>query len=75
LRIADPLRERAFTLTDRMHVSLDVQVPRGLSQLLMKTDPAATSETDAVLLTAPRAEKSSGQAVLQAQLLSPAPGF
>jgi O-antigen/teichoic acid export membrane protein len=75
LRIADALRERAFTLAGRMHVSVDVQVPRGLSQLLLKTDPAATSEADAVLLTAPRAEKSSGQAVLQAQLLSPAPGF
>ena len=75
LRIADSQRERAFTLAGPMHVTVDVQIPRGLSQLLVKTDPAATSEADAILLTAPRAGTTSGKPVLQADLISPDPGF
>ena len=75
LRIADPEREQAFTLTGRTHVSVLVEIPRGQSRLLVKTDPAATSQADAIVLSDPRAEKASGTAVLHAELISPDPGF
>jgi O-antigen/teichoic acid export membrane protein len=75
LRFADSQREYAVTVAGRTQVSFNVVVPRGRSQLLVKTDPPATSEQDAIMLTAPRAERGSGDAVLEAQLLSRDPGF
>jgi O-antigen/teichoic acid export membrane protein len=75
LRLTDGQSERVFSLHGRTHVSLDVQLPLGLSQLLVKTDPAPTSEEDAILFSAPRAERSSGQPALHAQQISRDPGF
>ncbi len=76
VRIADAEHEQAFTIgSGPAVVSVDVNVPRGVSQLLVKVDPAPTSETDALALTAPRAERASGQPVLSAQPLSPDAGF
>jgi hypothetical protein len=56
-------------------VSVLVEIPRGQSQLLVKTDPPATSEDDAIVISAPRAETASGQAVLHADVVSADPGF
>jgi O-antigen/teichoic acid export membrane protein len=75
LRIADETHEQPFTLQGLTRVSVLVQVPRGQSQLLVKTDPAATSEADAIGISAPRTEKASGSPTLQPQLLTPDPGF
>jgi hypothetical protein len=75
LRIADNEREQAFTINGRTHVSVLVEIPQGLSRLLVKTDPAATSQADAIVLSDPRAEKASGEPVLHAEPLSPDPGF
>jgi O-antigen/teichoic acid export membrane protein len=75
LRIADAERERAFTLGGPTRFSFAVRIPRGLSRLLLKTDPAATSEADAVVLSTPRAEVSSSAPILRAQLISSNPGF
>ncbi len=75
LRLADSQSEQAFTLSGRTLVALNVEIPRGLSQLLVKTDPAATSEQDAVVLSVPRAEQATGEASLHADLVSPDPGF
>jgi hypothetical protein len=75
LRIADGQKEQAFTLHGRTKVSVDVQLPLGLSKLLVKTDPAPTSEADAILFSAPLAERSSAQPSLHAQLISGDPGF
>ena len=75
LRIADGQKEQAFTLHGRTKVSVDVQLPVGLSQLLVKTDPAPTSEADAILFSAPLGERSSAQPSLHAQLISGDPGF
>jgi hypothetical protein len=50
-------------------------VPRGTSYVLVKTDPAATSEEDAVVLVAPRAERASGEPQIHAQTISPDPGL
>jgi hypothetical protein len=50
-------------------------VPRGSSQLLVKTDPPPTSEADAIVISTPRAEKASRPPTLHADLVSPNPGF
>jgi hypothetical protein len=67
--------EQTFTLKGPTTVSVPVQVARGQSQLLIKTDPPATSEADAILVSVPRAERATGPPALQAQLISPDPGF
>jgi hypothetical protein len=75
LRLSDNTHEQAFALHGWSMVSVLVQVPRGRSQLLVKTDPAATSTTDAIDVSVPRTEPATGTPALQAQLLSPDPGF
>jgi hypothetical protein len=75
LRLEASGRDRAFTLRGRTRISAAIQLPRGLSQLLVKTDPPATSEADAVLLTTPRAVAANGDADLLAERLSADPGF
>jgi len=75
LRIADSQRELAFSLGRTAHVTVNVQFPRGVSQLLLKLDPAASSEADAPVLALPRAHAPRGDTQLQADLVSPDPGF
>ena len=75
LRLADSNSEQAFRLAGQTTVSVLVEIPRGQSQLLVKTDPPATSEDDAIVISAPRAETASGQAVLHADVVSADPGF
>jgi hypothetical protein len=58
-----------------MHFDLNVEVPRGVSQLVLKIDPAPTSETDAVVISQPRARPPSGAATLHASPSSADPGF
>jgi O-antigen/teichoic acid export membrane protein len=67
--------QQQFSLAGPSTVSVLVQVPRGQSQLLVKTDPAPTSEADAIFVSLPHAEAATGTAALQAQLTSPDPGF
>jgi hypothetical protein len=75
LRIQDTQGDHPFALSGSMHFDLNVEIPRGVSQLLVKTDPAATSDTDAVVLSQPRAEPATGAAVLHASPSSADPGF
>jgi hypothetical protein len=75
LRVADSQTEVPFTLDGRTHISVRVAVPSGLSLLLLKTDPAATSPEDAIDLTAPNSERAAGPAQLQADLISSDIGF
>jgi hypothetical protein len=75
LRLADENGERPFRLRGRTPVQALVDVPRGTSRLLVKTDPAATSEADAIFLSSPRTEKSSSDPELRATLISADPGF
>jgi O-antigen/teichoic acid export membrane protein len=75
LRVADSKSEQAFPLAGRTPISVLVAIPRGQSQLLLKTDPPPTSAADAILISIPRAERASGAAVLHADLVSPDPGF
>ena len=75
LRFADADHEHPVTIAGRTPVSFNVVVPKGRSRLFVKTDPPATSEADAITLTAPRAKQGNGDAVLQAIPVSPDPGF
>ena len=75
LRLADKDNELPFDLKGTTEVSTLVQIPRGTSYLLVKTDPAATSDEDAIVLSAVRAERASGSPQLHAVPISPDPGF
>jgi hypothetical protein len=75
LRVTDADREQAFTLSGRKHVSVLVEIPRGQSQLLLKTDPPPASAAEAIVITAPHAEPFSGEPTLRATRISPDPGF
>jgi hypothetical protein len=74
-RIQDATGEHPLTLRRSTHFELNVEVPRGISQLLVKTDPPATSEGHAVVLSQPRAERASGAPFLHAGPSSAQPGF
>jgi hypothetical protein len=75
LRLADADTELPITLHGTTEVAVLVEIPAGHSYLIVKTDPAATSEDDAVVLTKPRAVVAFGTAALTAVLISPNPGF
>ena len=75
LRLADDTTELQFPLAGRTRVSALVEIPRGVSYVLVKTDPAATSESDAIVVSAARATEASGQAQLPAVPISSDPGF
>jgi hypothetical protein len=75
LRVSDEHTEVPFTLRRRTRVSVLVRIPTGLSRVLVKTDPAATSQDDAILVTVPRVTRSSGSPALEAESLSPNVGF
>jgi O-antigen/teichoic acid export membrane protein len=74
-RIADSKSEHSFPLAGTTHIAVTVQVPRGVSQLVVKTDPAPTSEADAIVISAPLTASTSAAAVLHADLVSPNPGL
>jgi hypothetical protein len=75
LRIADNEGERPFTLVGRSHISVLVQIARGHSVVLLKTDPPPRSEEDAIVISAPHVESASGTPELHADALSSDPGF
>jgi hypothetical protein len=75
LRVADNRNEVRSALSGRTTVSTLVEVPRGRSYVLVKTDPAPTSEDDAVVLVAPRAERASGAPQVRAVAISSSPGL
>ena len=75
LRVADDTTEVSISLASPTHLSVLVDVPSGLSLLYVKTDPAATSLEDAIELTAPVAERASGEPQLHAHPESPDIGF
>jgi hypothetical protein len=75
LRVADAERELGVVLDGRTQPSFLVAVPRGVSRLTLKTDPAATSVDDALQLATPRAELAAAEPDLIAELVSPDPGF
>jgi O-antigen/teichoic acid export membrane protein len=75
LRVADEKIERPFPLTGPTHISVLVEVPRGFSLVLLKTDPPPTSAADAIVFTKMYAERASGTPELHAVLEDADPGF
>ena len=75
LRVADSDTELSFPLDGTTDISIAVEIPRGTSYLLVKTDPAATSEKDAIVVSRPRAERTTDAAQLTSVPISPEPGF
>jgi hypothetical protein len=75
LRIEDAEGDHPLPLQGPTHVALDVYVPRGVSQLLLKVEPPPASENEAVLFSQPRVETSTAQPQLRAQPTADDPGF
>jgi hypothetical protein len=75
LRLSDSEHEETFTVVGKTRVSVLVAVPRGRVQLLLKMDPAPTSEEDTVVISAPRTAKAGGEAQLRPAPVSASPGF
>jgi O-antigen/teichoic acid export membrane protein len=75
LRLADSKSEQKFALSGRTPVSVLVAIPRGRSQLLLKTDPPPASPADAILISTPRAERATGQPLLHPDVVSTDPGL
>jgi O-antigen/teichoic acid export membrane protein len=75
LRLADETQELSFTLDTSTRVSALVAVPSGRSYILVKTDPPATSEADALVLAAAHATSATGDPELEAIPISADPGF
>jgi hypothetical protein len=73
--VADSQNEHPYTFTTSMHFDLNVDVPRGVSQMLLKIDPAPTSDADAVMLSQPRVEPGNGATALHPTQTSTDPGF
>jgi O-antigen/teichoic acid export membrane protein len=75
LRVADPDHEQPFAVSGPMTVGVNVAIPRGASRVLLKVDPAPTSEADALIIVTPRAVAATRSATLHAEKLSDDPGF
>lgn len=75
LRVADQAHERRFALNAPRRVSVVVDVRRGVSLVLVKTDPAPTSAEDAIQVSHVQVAQSARTTELHAVLQSPDPGF
>ncbi len=75
LRLADNSDEQRFALSGRTHVSVLVDVPRGVSLVVVKTDPAPASREDAIVLSRLQVEYASEPAQLHTIIQDPDPGF
>ena len=75
IRLANDSEERRFALTAKTRVSLIVDIPRGVSLVLVKTDPAPQSRADAILISRLEVERTTRPAQLRALLQDGEPGF
>jgi hypothetical protein len=75
IRLANNSAEQRFAVGAKTHISLDVAVPRGVSLVLVKTDPAPQSRADAVVISRLEVERTTDPAKLDAVLQDGAPGF
>jgi hypothetical protein len=62
-------------LKGRTHVSVLVDVPRGVSLVVVKTDPAPASREDAIVLSRLQVERATQPAELHTILQDADPGF
>jgi hypothetical protein len=75
LRVQGSTGEQTYPLNGPTPLSLTVALPRGVSLLLLKTDPAAKGESDAVVLTQPLVRPAPVAPAFHAQPESSDPGF
>jgi O-antigen/teichoic acid export membrane protein len=75
LRLADDKKEMPFTLNAKTQIAVLVAIPRGYSLILAKTDPPATSDANAIVLSNVRAERGSGEPALHGLPEAADPGF
>jgi hypothetical protein len=75
LLMADGDRELRFALELRTRIVVRVQVPSGLSALVVRAERPATSTSGAIRMTAPNATRALAPAQLHAGLLSRDLGF
>jgi O-antigen/teichoic acid export membrane protein len=75
LAVTDTHVERSFALTGHTTVSFTVQVPAGHSVLLLKSNPAATSDADALVVSAPDVQPARGTADYSGQSIPADPGW
>jgi O-antigen/teichoic acid export membrane protein len=75
LRMTDEQTEVPFRLDGPTPVSVFVEIPKGRSYVLAKTDPPATSMDDAIVISTPRAHTAAQDPQLRAVPIAPDPGF
>jgi hypothetical protein len=75
LRLADNSVERRYALNGRTQVSVVVEVPRGVSLVLVKTDPPPESRQDAIVVSRLQVQRSAQPPQLHAVLQDSDPGF
>jgi uncharacterized membrane protein len=76
IRLADDSRERAFAVSaPKTHISVVVAIPRGVSLLIVKTDPAPQSRADALVISRIEVERTAERAPFGALLQDGEPGF
>jgi hypothetical protein len=76
IRLANDSEQRAFALpTANTHVSVILAIRRGVSLVLVKTDPAPQSRADAIVISGLEVERTTEPAQLSAVLQDADPGF
>jgi hypothetical protein len=76
LRLANDSDERRFAVRPaNTHISVSLEVPRGVSLVLVKTDPAPQSRADAIVISRLEVERTTEPAQLSAVLQDGDPGF
>jgi hypothetical protein len=76
IRLADDSRERAFAVSaPKTHISVVVAIPRGVSLVIVKTDPAPQSRADAFVISRLEVERTAERAQLGVHLQDVEPRF
>jgi hypothetical protein len=75
IRLASDSDERPFAVGAKTRISFVVDVPRGVSLILAKTDPAPQSRADAIVISRLEVERATEPAQLGALLQDGEPGF
>jgi hypothetical protein len=75
LGVQDLQGDHPYGFTGSRHFGEEVEVPRGVSQLIFKVDPPPASEADAIVLTQPQVGPATGPATFHAIPVSDDPGF
>jgi hypothetical protein len=76
IRLADDSHELPVAVNaPKTHISVVVAIPRGVSLLLVKTDPAPQSRADAIVISKLEVDRTTEPAQLRALLQDGEPGF